>query len=103
MPQMWQSNKKQQILVLTNRNTVTCHVCGSRLRVKNKGTNNAIGAVGGAFGVAALFMLIYFVLTLGTLALLGFLVTVFVALLFVPWLFVAKFVKLEVEIDHNVK
>ena len=71
-------NKLQyrRVFFLTNRKAITCQACSSKVRVKNKDLNSAIGAVGGGLGgglgafFAASWVLTSNVLYLGLIAIL---------------------------------
>ncbi len=91
----------RKIFVLTNENTITCQVCSSRLRVRNKNVNSIIGLVGGGLGGGlGAFLLISWVLTSNVLYL------ILVPILFVTDIlgalfFVDKYV--EVELENSLK
>jgi len=87
------------MLRLTNLNSITCQVCSSTLRVKNKDVNSAIGAVGGAVGGLVGFLLIVLFFQTGNFVYLGLVVVWFAAVLFVAGLLAVKFVKLQ--LDNN--
>ena len=93
-------NKLQyrKIFFLSNLNAITCQVCSSKLRAKNKGVNSLIGGLGA--GIGSLLLIWGFsarnVLFLALTAV--FLAMVLAILL----LLVDKYVKVELEFEPKI-
>lgn len=100
-PRCGSNVQKRKLLVLTNHNAITCQVCGSRLRVKNKIVNSAIGGAGGGLGAVIIFFFAMLWIVTGNLAYLGLLIIIFAALLLIAWLLVIKYVKVELETPQS--
>jgi hypothetical protein len=82
---------------LTNLNAITCPTCSSKLRVKNKGTNSAIGAVlGGVGGGLGALLAISYLLS-RNVAFLGLDVLLIAGVFFSAWFWEIKYIKLKVE------
>jgi hypothetical protein len=97
-------NKLQyrKVFFLTNINAITCQVCSSRLRVKNTNVSSVIGGVGGGLGGGlGAFLIISWFLTRNVLFL-GLIAILFVPLLVISFLIVAKYVKVELEADSKM-
>lgn len=91
----------RKMLWLTNLNSITCQVCSSKLRVKNKDVNSAIGGAGGAIGTVFISILIILFAQTGNFVYLGLVVVWFTAVFFVAGLLVLKFVKLQLVDNTN--
>jgi hypothetical protein len=92
-------NKLQyrKIIFLTNLNAITCQVCSSKLRVKNKEISSIIGGVGGGLGGGlGGWLLISWFLSRNILFLV-LTATLFALLLVIPFVLFDKYVKLELE------
>ena len=92
-------NKLQyrKVLFLTNRNAITCQVCSSRVRVKNKDVSSVIGAVGGGLGGGlGAFFASSWVLT-GNMLYLGLIAILLTADCVVSLLVEYKYVKVELK------
>ena len=92
-------NKLQyrKVFFLSNLNAITCQVCSSRLRAKNKTVNSAIGGIfGGLGGGLGAFLAISWFLT-GNVLFLGLITILFAMILVIPLLLVDKYVKVELE------
>lgn len=88
-------NKLQyrKIFFLTNLNAITCPVCSSKLRVKNKEVNSLIGGLGAVFG--SLLIISWFS---AHNVLFSALTAIFFAIVLVTLLLlVDKYVKVELE------
>ena len=96
-------NKLQyrKIFFLTNLNAITCRVCSSKLRIKNKEVSSLIGGVGGGLGggLGGLLLISWFLT--GNLLFLGLMVTLFALLLVIPFVLFDKYVKLELQSDSK--
>ena len=100
-PRCGSNVQKRKLLVLTNHNAITCQVCGSRLRVKNKAVNSAIGGAGGGLGAAFMFLFFISWVRTGNIAYLGLVVLAFVALFLISVLVVIKMIKVELETPQS--
>jgi len=89
----------RKVLVLNNVIPITCPVCSSKLQVENKVFFSAIGGVGAAVVVVFGLLLRLFFKTL-SVAYLGLLTAVFVAVLLVAAFLMLRFVKLKVELPN---
>jgi DNA-directed RNA polymerase subunit RPC12/RpoP len=92
-------NKLQyrKVFFLTNLNAITCQVCSSRLRVKNKNINSVIAAVGGGLAAGFVpFFTISWALTKNVFYL-GLSVTLLIIDFLVALLLIDKYVKVELE------
>ena len=92
-------NKLQyrKVFFLTNLNAITCQVCSSRLRVKNKNINSLIARVCGGLAIGFVpFLTISWFLTKNVFYL-GLEVTLLIIDFLVALLLVDKYVKVELE------
>ena len=96
-PKCGSTLQNRKLLLLTNQNAVTCKVCGSRLRVKNKRINSAIGGAGGSLGAATAILCIMLWLMTDSMAYLGLLATLIAAVLLVSGVLIIKYIKLELD------
>jgi DNA-directed RNA polymerase subunit RPC12/RpoP len=87
----------RKIFFLTNLNSVTCQACTARVRVKNKGTNSAIGALGGGLtgGIGAL-LLISWLFTKNPLYL-GLLIPLLIVGVTIATILVERYIKVELD------
>jgi DNA-directed RNA polymerase subunit RPC12/RpoP len=94
-PKCGSNLQARKLLWLTNLNTIRCQVCSSKLQVKNKSANSAIGGALGGLGAGIgtlLFMLFFWT---GNIVFLGLTVLWFVGILVFAWLLVVKFIKVK--------
>jgi hypothetical protein len=89
------------MLYLTNLNTVTCPTCQSKLGVKNKKVNSAIGAVGGALGGTLEGLLAITLVLSGNIIYLGFMILSVLGVFFSAWLLEIKYLKLKLAESFN--
>jgi hypothetical protein len=91
--------QNRKIFFLTNLNSITCQACTSRVKVKNKGTNSGIGAVGGGLtgGIGAL-LLISWLFTKNPLYL-GLLIPLLIVGVTIAIILVDRYI--EVELDRS--
>jgi DNA-directed RNA polymerase subunit RPC12/RpoP len=87
----------RKIMVLTSMNAITCGVCSSRLRVKNKGVSRMIGVVAAILITPLAFFLNYSWLRTGNLAHLALLIFSASAILLGVFLIDNKYIKLQPE------
>ncbi len=100
-PKCGSNLQARKLLGLTNQNAIRCHVCSSKLRVKNKATSSAIGGTLGGLGAGLgtlLFMLYFWT---GNIVYFGLNLLWFVGVFVFAWLLVMKFVK--VKLDESSK
>jgi DNA-directed RNA polymerase subunit RPC12/RpoP len=86
----------RKIIVLSNRNAITCNVCSSRLRVKNKGINSIIGAVGGGLGGGLGTLTLWSYLRASNLAYLALTMLIFLTIFLISFILVDKYIILQV-------
>jgi len=89
------------MIFLTNLNAITCQVCSSKLRVKNKEVSSLIGGVGGGLGGGLGGLLLIWWFLTGNVLFLGLTITLFALILVIPFVLFDKYVKLEVEDDSK--
>ncbi len=99
-PKCGNNLQARKLFFLTNVNAVTCQVCSSRLRVKNREVNGAIGGIGGGLGggIGALLLTVwlltgdwaYFVYFMVLIALMGI----------VTWRISDKYIKMQLETSN---
>src|SRR5271157_2030966 len=89
------------MLYLTNLNTVTCPTCQSKLGVKNKNVNSAIGAVGGALGGILEGLLAITLVLSGNIVYFGLMILSILSVFFSAWLLEIKCLKLKVAESFN--
>jgi hypothetical protein len=94
-PHCGNSIQKRKIVFLTNLNSITCQVCGYRLRVKNKGVSSVIGGFGGGIGGFVAIVLLSSWFRTNNVIYLAMLVVEFIALFVVLGLLMVKYTKLE--------
>ena len=87
----------RKVLVLSNHNAITCQVCSSRLRVKNRNISSAIGGVGGGLGAFLGFLLFRSWFLTGNIVFLGLNVILFVMLLVISIILTDKYVRVGLE------
>jgi len=95
-PKCGDSLQALKVFVLSNRNTITCSTCSSKLQVENKNVSSHIGGVGGGVGAALIMLLLFSFHVTGNLVYLGLVVPLFLLLLAVVFLLVDKYVKVKV-------
>ncbi|NLF87242.1 hypothetical protein GX563_00300 [Candidatus Bathyarchaeota archaeon] len=96
-PKCGNNVQARKLLRLTNLNTITCQVCSSKLRVKNKNFNSTIGGVGGGIGGGLGTLLLIFWIQTGNNLYIGLSVTMFAVIFVLTWLIANKYVELESE------
>jgi hypothetical protein len=84
-------------MILSNRNAITCNVCSSKLRVKNKDVNLKIGGWGGGAGGLLIVFLINYCGWTKNWAYLALLVPLISAELLIAFLLVKKYIVLQAE------
>ena len=95
-PKCGDNLQARKVFVLSNRNTIICSTCSSKLQVENKNVNSRIGGVGGGVG-AALIILLFFSFSMTSNPIyLGLIVPLFLLLLTLVFLLVDKYVKVKV-------
>ena len=92
-------NKLQhrKTIFLTSLNAITCQVCSSKLRIKNKEVSSIIGGVGGGVGGGLGGLLLIWWFLTGNVLFLGLLITLFALILVIPFVLFNKYVKMELE------
>jgi DNA-directed RNA polymerase subunit RPC12/RpoP len=97
-------NKLQarKLLRLTNLNTITCQVCSSKLRVKNKNFNSTIGGVGGGIGGGLGTLLLISWIRTGNILFIGLFIALIIAISLSVWLLANKYIELELAETTNI-
>ena len=101
-PNCGNSLQARGILLLSNLNAITCQVCSSKLRVKNKAINSAIGGVFGGIGGGLGAAFLYLGLRTGNLLYIGLLITLFAVIFVLSWFLVNRYVKLELDSSKGI-
>jgi ATP/ADP translocase len=87
----------RKLLFLSNLNAITCPVCSSKLRVKNKDVNSVIGGVGGGLGGGLGTLLLIMWVQSGNMAYVGLIILLIVAVFLSAWLLEIRYLKLKAE------
>lgn len=87
--------KAGKVLRLTNRNSITCEVCFSKLRVRNTKYFSRIGALGGGLGAGSGALLIGSFLRTGNWIYAALFAVIMVSVFIAAWLLNDKYLELE--------
>ena len=94
-PKCGSNLQARKLLWLTNLNSIRCQVCSSKLQVKNKGVNSAIGGTLGGLGAGLGILLYMLFFWTGNIVYLGLNVLWFICIFVFAWLLVLKFIKVK--------
>ena len=99
-PKCGNNVQARKMLRLTNQNTITCQVCSSKLRVKNKNVRSVIGGAEGGIGAGLMTVLLLDWDMTGNLVYIGLFVALFAVIFLSSWWLDNKYIKLE--LDNSV-